>query len=430
MKIIKVTSIILLFAAVMTVIYPVTAYTLTVRVFDVEGNPIEGATVKAAYDERETNAEGIAVMEIPQQYTVPISLVVSMDGYESYGAVLNPPYPTSLEVTLYSSETGYIQGTLYFDSTETPAGAGYVIECYDARLNEEVDIAVTDDNSRFEFEVSIDRACLLVVAEFPEQRFEANPGDDLDIIIKTTERPKPSLLFQSGIKFDPGSVIIVGVEASQLDGVTALQVRSALLTWIGEADPRVSQKIPKFKERYTETSDAILDQLETVEIANDDMFLERNGFFSVIVGGPEVNKTMLRYNQSLSTRFIEDRDLPDKWFLQEPGGFSYKNSLYGIIALIPVYENLDDSAIYTITGGDKRLCMLVVAGNAREGTYAAGLKLKEIMKTGQEGQELLTELDKLLIWMFLGEEQTIQPVTIVVKYVDETTASIVEVLIG
>lgn len=429
MKITKVTSIILLFAVVIT-LYPVTAYVLTVRVFDVEGNPIEGATVKAAYDERETNAEGIAVMEIPQQYTVPISLVVSKDEYEPYGTVLNPPYPSRLEITLYSSETDFIRGTLYFDSVENPSGAGYVIECYDARLNEEVGIAVTDDNSQFEFEVSIDRTCLLVVAEFPEQRFEATPGDDLDIIIKTTERPKPSILFQSGIKFDPGSVIMVGVEANQMDGVTALQVRSALLAWIGEADARVSQKIAAFKERYAETSDTILEQLETVEIVNDDISLDKSGFFSIIVGGPEVNTAMLRYNQRLSTRFIEDRNLANKWFLQEPGGFAYKDSEYGIIALIPMYEKLDDSAIYTITGGDKRLCIVVVAGNAREGTYAAGLKFKEIIRTGQEGQELLNELDKLLIWMFLGKEQTIQPVTIVVKYIDETTASIVDVLLG
>jgi hypothetical protein len=225
-------------------------------------------------------------------------------------------------------------------------------------------------------------------------------------------------------------VIIVGDAAHQMDGVTALLVRSALLTWVGEAGQRVSEKVPPFKERYAETGTTIVEQLETVEVATDYMNMEKDGFFAVLVGGPEVNAAMLRYNMQLSTKFIENRALANRWFLQEPGGFSYVDSEYGIIALIPVYRQLDDSAIYDITGGDKRLCMLVVAGNAREGTYAAGLKLKEILKVGQEGNELLNELDKLLIWMFLGETQTIQQVTIVVKYVDETTASIVDVLIG
>lgn len=427
MKLLKVAVVIVMLTGL---IFPVTAATLTVRVFDAGGNPLEGATVKVAYDEQETNAEGIAVIEIPQQYTVPISLVVSKEGYESYGAVLNPPYPTSLEVVLNSAETDFIRGTLYFDSTDNPAGGGYIIEFYDARLNQKVGIAVTNDDSQFDFEVSIDRTCFLIVADFPEQRFEAQPGDDIDVIVKTLERPKASILFQSGIKFDPGSVIIVGDEAHQMDGVTALLVRNALLTWVGEADPRVSEKVPAFKERYAETGATIVEQLETVEVATDFMNIEKDGFFTVLVGGPEVNALMLRYNMQLSTKFIENRSLANKWFLQEPGGFSYVDSEYGIIALIPVYPQLDDSAIYDITGGDKRLCMLVVAGNAREGTYAAGLKLKEILKVGQEGRELLNELDKLLIWMFLGESQTVQQVTIVVKYIDEDTASIVDVLIG
>lgn len=427
MKLLKVTLIIVL---LIQFIYPVYAGDLTVRVFDIDGNPIEGATVKAAYEERDTNSEGIAVVNIPQQYNVPISFSVSKDGYESYGAVLNPPYPSSLEVILYSAEMEYITGTIYFDSTDNPAGAGYIIEFYDARLNEKVGTSVTDENSRFEFEVSIDRSCFLILPEYPEQRFEVQPGDDIDVVIKTKERPSASLLLQSGIRFDPGSVIIVGGAANQMDGITALLVRNALLTWVGEADQRISAKVPTFKDRYAETSATILDQLETVEVTTDQTNLEKTGFFAVLVGGPEVNAAMLRYNMQLSTKFIEDRTLEDKWFIQEKSGFQYKDSVYGIIALIPVYPQLDDSAIYNITGGDKRLCMLVLAGNAREGTYAAGLKLKEILKTGAEGQQLLNELDKLLIWMFMGEKQTVQPVTIVVKYIDENTASIVDVLIG
>jgi hypothetical protein len=427
MRIVKLTVIILLF---LTIIYPVLAYTLTIRVFDVDGNPIEDADVKVAYDERKTNAEGIAVMEIPQQYTVPLSVIVSKEGYERYSTVINPPYPSSMEVVLYSSEKDFIRGTVYFDSTDNPAGGGYVIEFYDALLNESIGIAVTDENSQFELEVSVDRTCFLIVTDFPEQRFEAKPGEDIDIIIKTGERPKASILFQSGIKFEPGSIIIVGMEANQMDGVTALQVRSALLTWIGEADPRVSQRVPNFKQRYAATSATIISQLESVDVVNDDENLEKSGFFTVLVGGPEINMATLRYNGYLSTRFKEDRNLVNKWFIEEPGGFSYKDSEYGIIALVPMYPQLDDSAIYPITGGDKRLCMLVIAGNAREGTYAAGLKFKEIIKTGTEGQELLNELDKLLIWMFLGDEQTVQPVAIVVKYVDETTASIVDILVG
>lgn len=427
MKVFKVTLIIILLMAVM---YQVAGSALTVRVFDAKGNPIEGATVNVAYNQGTTDKDGVVTIDIPQQYNVPISLVVTKDGYESYGAVLNPPYPTYLEVYLYSSETDFIRGTVYFDTSDNPAGPGYIIEVYDARLNEKIGTAVTDDSSRFEFEVSLDRSCFLILPDYPEQRFEASPGEDIDMVVKTTARPKASILFQSGVKFEPGSVIIVGVNAHQMDGVTALQVRSALLTWIEGADPRVSQKVPGFKERYDAAGATILGQFQSVEVTNDDMNLEKTGFFAVLVGGPEANVTMLRYNGSLSTKFKEDRSLANKWFIQEPSGFSYMDSEYGIIALIPTYPRLDDSAIYTITGGDKRLCMLVVAGNAREGTYAAGLKLKEILQSGAEGKELLTELDKLLVWIFVGEPQIIQPVTIVVKYVDENTASIVDVLIG
>lgn len=410
--------------------YPLSAYTLTIRVFDFEGTPIEGARVKVAYDEVDTNAEGIAITEIPQQYTVPISLLVTKKGYESYGAVLNTPYPSSLEVVLYSEEKGSISGTVFFDSTDTPAGSGYIIKFYDVRLNTQLGIAVTDSNSQFFFEVSVDRACFLILSDFPEQRFEAKPGESIDVIVKTQERPKASLLFQSGINFEPGSVIIVGSDANQMDGVTALLIRNAFLTWLSEADPRISNKVPSFKDRYLEISPTILGQLETMEVTTDYQNMEKRGFFTVLVGGPEVNASMVRYNGQLSTKFIEDRTLANKWFIQEPNGFAYKDSEYGIIALIPVSTPLDDSAIYNITGGDKRLAMLVVAGNAREGTYAAGLKLKEILKDGQEGQQLLNELDKLLIWMFLGESQTVQPVTIVVKYVDKNTVSIVDVLTG
>ncbi len=426
----KVSKVILIIILLTGVFYPIMGAALTVRVFDAKGNPIEGATVKVAYEVRDTNKEGIADLEIPQQYTVPISLTVSKDGYESYGAVLNPPYPTYVEVTLYSAEKAFIRGTVYFDSLDNPAGAGYLVEVYDAPLNEKIGVAVTDGDSRFDFEVSIDRTCYLVLPEFPEQHFEAKPGDDLEIIIKTENRPKASILFQSGVKFSPGSMIIVGAIAHQMDGVTALQVRSALLSWIGGAEPRVSQKVPEFKERYQAAGTTILEQLGSVDIANDDMNVEKTGFFTVLVGGPEVNMASLRYNGMLSTKFVEDRRLVNKWFIQEKTGFSYADSEYGIIALVPMYPRLDDSAIYNITGGDKRLCMLVVAGNAREGTYAAGLKLKQILQTGTEGQELLTELDKLLVWIFMGEPQTIQPVTIVVKYVDETTANIVDIIVG
>lgn len=427
MKVLRIILIILLFVVA---INPAAAYTLTIEVKDADGNPVPGATVKVAYEEEETNAQGIAVVQIPQQYTVPISLVVTKEGYESYGTVLNPPYPERVDVVLYSTETAYIRGTVYFNSEDNPAGPGYVIEVFDAILNESIGFTVTDENSRFEFEVSLDRNCILVLTEYPGQRFEASPGEDIDIVIETAQKPTISILFQSGVEFEPGSVIVVGVEANQMDGVTALQVRSALLTWIGEADPRVSNKVPGFEERYNETSTTILQELESVEITNDDTNMEKNGFFSVLVGGPEVNSTTLRYNNMLTTKFIEDRSLPNKWYIQEPGGFSYKDSKYGIIALVPIYPRLKDSAIHTITGGDKRLCMLVIAGNAREGTYAAGIKLKTILKEGTEGRELLNELDKLLMWVFMGEEQTIQPVTIVVKYVDEKTASIVDVLVG
>jgi hypothetical protein len=297
-------------------------------------------------------------------------------------------------------------------------------------MNTKLGTAVTDFDSRFHFEVSVDRTCFLVLEQFPEQRFEAKPGEDIEIIVKTQERPKASILIQSGINFEPGSVIVVGSDANQMDGVTALLIRSSLLTWLSEADPRISNKVSSFKDRYTETSSTVLGQLETVEVTTDYQNMEKRGFFTVLVGGPEINASMVRYNRQLSTKFIEDRSLEDKWFIQEPNGFAYKDSEYGIIALIPMFTPLDDSAIYDITTGDKRLAMLVIAGNAREGTYAAGLKLKEILKDGQEGRQLLNELDKLLIWMFLGETQTIQPITIVVKYVDKDTASIVDVLTG
>ena len=378
-------------------------------------------------------ADTLTATNTTQLYPVSFSFKsdqIDLYWYEIRIRTYTDPEPLVTIGEWRDSETDFIQGTVYFDSKNNPAGPGHVIEVFDAVFSGRIGTVITDENSRFEFKVSIDRTCFLIVTGFPEQRFEVKPGEDIEIIIKTEKRPKTPILSQSDIKFEPGSVIIVGVEANQIDGVIARRLESALSTWIGEADSRISQKVPDFKSQYQAVRAPILEQLESVDVVSDDENQERKGFFTVLVGGPEVNMATLRYNTRLSTRFVEDQILTNKWFIREPRGCLYSDSEYGIIALIPMYSQLDDSAIYTITGGDKRLCVLVVAGNGREGTYAAGLVLKKILQTGTEGEELLNELDNLLIWMVSGDEQTIQPVTVVVKYVDETTASIVEIMTG
>jgi hypothetical protein len=185
---------------------PLAAPTVTVHVCDINGEPIEGATVDVAYDEQSTSEKGIATIEIPQQYTSPISPLITKEGYESFGIVLNPPYPAEVGIILHSSETDFIQGTLYLETTDTPAGSGYVIECYSTPFCENLGTAVTDEHSQFEFEVSIDRTCILVVADFPEQYVKASPGVTTDIVITTSQKlypatyPRnPMIIFEKGV---------------------------------------------------------------------------------------------------------------------------------------------------------------------------------------------------------------------------------------
>ncbi|MFQ6088948.1 MAG: hypothetical protein ACE5K0_08620, partial [Candidatus Methanofastidiosia archaeon] len=72
----------------------------------------------------------------------------------------------------------------------------------------------------------------------------------------------------------------------------------------------------------------------------------------------------------------------------------------------------------------------IIAGNAREGTYGAALKFREILTLSQEALEFSRELDKVLIWMFTEREVELSSISIVVRYLGEEKAQIVDIIYG
>ncbi|MBU7017412.1 MAG: carboxypeptidase regulatory-like domain-containing protein [Theionarchaea archaeon] len=178
-------SVLVIFSVAIAAMYQITE-SITVQVYDAHGNPLEGVIV-AAYDDIITNAQGKAVIEICEDDIEPLTVTITKEGYEPFEIVLDQLHLSELGVILYASETGFIQGTVYLGSKDTLAGSGYEIEVYTPPLNMDCGTVITDENSQFSFEVSVDKPCILVVADFPHQEFKGYPGDNIDIVIKDEE---------------------------------------------------------------------------------------------------------------------------------------------------------------------------------------------------------------------------------------------------
>ena len=199
-------SVLVITSVTIAVMYPFTE-SLTVQVYDAHGDPLEGAIV-TAYDDRITNAQGKAVIELGEDDTEPLSVTITKEGFEPFEIVLNPVYPSELGVILYSSETGFIQGTVFLDFKDTLAGSGYKIEVYSPPFTTHYGTIITDENSQFEFEVSVDKPCILVVADFPYQEFKGYPGDSIDIVIKDEKENNLWPLRERGVALERGSRVL------------------------------------------------------------------------------------------------------------------------------------------------------------------------------------------------------------------------------
>jgi hypothetical protein len=175
-------SVLVIFSVAIAVMYRITE-SIAVQVYDAHGNPLEGVNVTAV-DDRMTDAQGKAVIEICEDDTEPLTVTVTKEGYEPFEIVVNPVYPSELGVILYSSETGFIQGTVFLGSKDTLAGSGYKVEVYSPPFNTNYGTVITDENSQFNVEVSVDKPCILVVSDFPYQEFKGYAGDNIDIVIK------------------------------------------------------------------------------------------------------------------------------------------------------------------------------------------------------------------------------------------------------
>ena len=175
-------SVLVISSVTIATMYRITE-SITVQVYDAHGNPLEGAIV-TAYNDIITNAQGKAVIEICEDDIEPLTVTIAKEGYEPFEIVLDRVYPSELGVILYSSETGLIQGTVFLGSKDTLAGSGYKVEVYTPPLTMNCGTVITDENSQFTFEVSVDKPCIFVVNDFPYQEFKANSGDNIDIVVK------------------------------------------------------------------------------------------------------------------------------------------------------------------------------------------------------------------------------------------------------
>ena len=244
-----------------------------------------------------------------------------------------------------------------------------------------------------------------------------------------TELP---LLLRPNLRMDPGAVVVVGRNATQSDVVASALTRLGTQTWIDSCTRRIPFARPDLKVNFAGINGMALNSLKVTNVDLESARALNQGIILVSVGGPEANLTTKKINMNLPVRFLKDHS-QDRWtvatFLQ---GIPecYQGDEYGIIAFLPNQFVLNGETQDKIANGHKQIGTLVVAGNGREGTLAAAMRLRDILNgTSLRGRKLLRELDKVLIWMISGEEQLLRPVVIIVELEGEDTAGIVDIFL-
>jgi hypothetical protein len=240
------------------------------------------------------------------------------------------------------------------------------------------------------------------------------------------------LLLRPNLRIDPGAVVVVGRDATGTDVVASAMTRLGMQSWIDSSLERIPFVRPDLKLNFAGINAMTLASLKVTNVGIENAHAANQGFFLVCVGGPEANLTTRKVNMELPVRFLKDY-YKDKWTVTtfiEGIPEQYQGDEYGIIAFLPDQYELNGLTFKEVTNGHKRLGTLVVAGNAREGTLAAAVCLRDILNGNSiKGRQLLRELDKVLIWMISGEEQVLSPLVVIVKYTGEDTAEIVDIFL-
>ena len=244
-----------------------------------------------------------------------------------------------------------------------------------------------------------------------------------------TELP---LLLRPNLKIDPGAVVVVGRDSTEADVVASALTRLGMQSWITESVRRIPFVRPDLKLNFAGINGNTLNSLKITHVDLESAQAANQGFFLVSVGGPEANLTTKKINMELPVRFLKDYQ-KNKWTVttyMEGIPQQYYGDEYGIIAFLPSQSHLNGETVGKVTNGHKQLGTLVVAGTTEEGTLAAAVCLRDILNgTSVKGRQLLRQLDKVLIWMISGEEQYLHPVVVIVKYIGEDTAEIVDIFL-
>lgn len=244
-----------------------------------------------------------------------------------------------------------------------------------------------------------------------------------------TELP---LLLRPNLRIDPGAVVVVGRDSTEADVVASAFTRLGMQSWITESVRRIPFVRPDLKLNFAGINGNTLNSLKITHVGLESAQAANQGFFLVSVGGPEANLTTKKINMELPVRFLKDYQ-KNRWTVttvMEGIPQQYYGDEYGIIAFLPNQSHLNGETAGKVTNGHKQLGTLVVAGTTDEGTLAAAVCLRDILNgTSVKGRQLLRQLDKVLIWMISGEEQYLHPVVVIVKYIEEDTAEIVDIFL-
>ena len=240
------------------------------------------------------------------------------------------------------------------------------------------------------------------------------------------------LLLRPNLRLDPGTMVVVGRDATEQDVIALAVTRLGMQSWINNCTERIPFVRPDLKLNFAGINALALNSLKVTDVGIENAHTADKGFFLVSVGGPEVNMSSKRVNIELPVRFLKDYN-KNKWSIttfEEDIPYHYFGDEYGIVAFLPEKIELNGNTVGEVTNGHKQLGALIVAGNGREGTMAAAVCLRDILNGNSvEGRQLLRELDKVLIWMVSGEEQSLNSVVVIVKYTGEDTAEIVDIFL-
>jgi len=162
--------------------------TVIFTVEDSQGNPIEGAHISFCARFAITDARGIATFtDIPDLSNTPYggcTLSIEKEGYTPVQDAFSVPGDMELTYILYSDILATISGTVYFDTSQTPASFT-AVRIYDVLTDTRLLSIITDEYGRFSFEMPVDRVLYVIVSEYDDQKFFLSTEKDQVFIVNT-----------------------------------------------------------------------------------------------------------------------------------------------------------------------------------------------------------------------------------------------------